>query len=73
MKQLGIHSKPIGLFNVDGYFDPLLKFLSDAVEKGFLGKHVFDMLAVSDSAGGLLDKLNYMAADSKSGGNYGVT
>ncbi len=72
-KQLGIHSKPIGLFNVDGYFDPLLKFLSDAVEKGFLGKHVFDMLAVSDSAGGLLDKLNYMAADSKSGGNYGVT
>lgn len=72
-KQLGIHSKPIGLFNVDGYFDPLLKFLSDAVEKGFLGKQVLDMLAVSDSAGGLLDKLNDMAVESKSGGNYDVT
>ncbi|MBX7041329.1 MAG: TIGR00730 family Rossman fold protein [Ignavibacteria bacterium] len=72
-KQLGIHSKPIGLLNVDGYFDHLLKFLSDAVEKGFLGDHVFDMLAVSDSAGELLDKLSEMATHSESGGDYEVT
>lgn len=29
--QLGIHRKPVGLLNVDGYFDPLLAFLDKAV------------------------------------------
>jgi len=34
--QLGLHQKPIGLLNVEGYFDPLLAFLDHAVEEGFL-------------------------------------
>jgi uncharacterized protein (TIGR00730 family) len=34
--QLGIHAKPCGILNVDGYFDPLLAFLDRAVQEGFL-------------------------------------
>jgi uncharacterized protein (TIGR00730 family) len=34
--QLGIQSKPCGLLNVEGYFDPLLEFLDLAVREGFL-------------------------------------
>lgn len=34
--QLGMHTKPCGLLNVAGYFDPLLKFLDRAVEEKFV-------------------------------------
>ena len=34
--QLGIHSKPVGLLNVDGYYDSLLSFVDKAVEEGFV-------------------------------------
>jgi uncharacterized protein (TIGR00730 family) len=34
--QLGMHSKPCGLLNVAGYFDPLLEFLDGAVEEKFV-------------------------------------
>lgn len=34
--QLGIHDKPIGLLNVDGYYDPLLAWLDRAVRDGLL-------------------------------------
>ncbi|WP_242242775.1 TIGR00730 family Rossman fold protein [Bacillus cereus group sp. BfR-BA-01309] len=33
--QIGIHKKPVGLINVDGFFDPLLKMLQHTVDKGF--------------------------------------
>lgn len=34
--QLGIHTKPCGLLNVAGYFDPLLEFLDRAVAEKFV-------------------------------------
>jgi uncharacterized protein (TIGR00730 family) len=34
--QLGLHRKPCGLLDVDGYFDPLLGLFDDAVSTGFL-------------------------------------
>ena len=34
--QLHIHHKPIGLLNVDGFYDKLLSFLDQAVEQKFL-------------------------------------
>ncbi|MGQ9897829.1 MAG: LOG family protein [Acidobacteriota bacterium] len=35
-RQLGYHSKPVGLLNVAGYYDRLLDFLDLAVQEGFL-------------------------------------
>ena len=34
--QLGFHQKPIGLLNVDGFYDGLLAFLNHTVAQGFL-------------------------------------
>jgi uncharacterized protein (TIGR00730 family) len=34
--QLGLHRKPCGLLNVDGYYDPLLALFDHAVTEGFL-------------------------------------
>src|SRR3974390_1684317 len=34
--QLGIQSKPCGLVNVEGYYDPLLELFDHAVREGFL-------------------------------------
>ena len=34
--QLGIHAKPVGVLDLDGFWQPLLGFLDGAVEAGFL-------------------------------------
>lgn len=34
--QIGEHHKPVGLLNVDGYYDPMLVMLDRAVEENFL-------------------------------------
>lgn len=34
--QLGIHAKPCGILDVEGYFRPLLAFLDTAVGEGFI-------------------------------------
>ncbi|CAI0462671.1 unnamed protein product [Linum tenue] len=34
--QLGIHRKPVGLLNVDGYYNSLLSFIDKAVDEGFI-------------------------------------
>lgn len=39
--QIGIHQKPIGLYNVNGYFEPLLKMLDTAFKKAFRTTHTF--------------------------------
>jgi uncharacterized protein (TIGR00730 family) len=35
-RQLGYHDQPIGLLNVNGYYDHLLRFMDHSVEQGFL-------------------------------------
>ncbi|UFJ42688.1 TIGR00730 family Rossman fold protein [Brevibacillus humidisoli] len=44
--QLGIHRKPIGLFNIAGYYTPLLEMVSHAVKAGFV-REVHKQLFVS--------------------------
>ncbi|KAI3870995.1 hypothetical protein MKW92_037828 [Papaver armeniacum] len=34
--QLGIHDKPVGLLNVDGYYNYLLTFIEKAIDDGFI-------------------------------------
>ncbi len=55
--QLGLHRKPIGLLNVNGFYDRLGAFLDHLVEEGFVKPaHRQIMLADPDPAG-LLDRL----------------
>jgi uncharacterized protein (TIGR00730 family) len=34
--QLGLHTKPCGVLNIEGYYDPLLELFDQAVREGFL-------------------------------------
>ncbi len=61
--QLGLHSRPIGLLNVAGYFDPLLTWLDHAVREGFLQPSHRQLLLEADEPGRLLELLeNYRPA-----------
>ena len=42
--QLGIHDKPCGILNVDGFFDDLLGFLRHAAAQGFIKSRRIDAL-----------------------------
>jgi predicted Rossmann-fold nucleotide-binding protein len=54
---LGFHAKPIGLLNVDGYFDPLLEMVDHAVAEGFVAADHARLLYVDEDPGGLLARL----------------
>jgi uncharacterized protein (TIGR00730 family) len=43
---LGLHAKPIGILNVSGYFDPLLKLLDHSVELGFVRAGNLELIRV---------------------------
>lgn len=53
---LGLHQKPCGLLNIDGYFDPLLSFLDHAVEEAFVRPQHRNLVLVDTTAVGLLDQ-----------------
>jgi uncharacterized protein (TIGR00730 family) len=55
--QLGIHQKPIGLLNVDGYFDPLLALIDRAIGEGFIRPLYRDLIVTSSEIDDLLMKL----------------
>ncbi|MFT5821210.1 MAG: hypothetical protein ACI8ZM_002459 [Crocinitomix sp.] len=62
--QLGLHQKPIGVLNIDGFYDDLLEMIQKMVNKGFLKKINQDMLLKSDSIVDLLAQMrNYKAPD----------
>lgn len=52
--QLGLHHKPVGLLDVQGYFAPLLAFLDGAVAARFLAPAHRAMLLVADDPAALL-------------------
>jgi uncharacterized protein (TIGR00730 family) len=56
-RQLEIHTKPIGLLDVDGYWRDLLRFLDHAVSEGFVRQAHRDALLVDDDPARLLDRL----------------
>jgi uncharacterized protein (TIGR00730 family) len=55
--QLGLHSKPVGLLDVDGYWRPLVAFARHATEEGFVREVDLGSIAVAGDAEALLDRL----------------
>jgi uncharacterized protein (TIGR00730 family) len=55
--QLGLHGKPCGLLDVEGYFDHLLAFLEHCVGEGFVRREHAALVSVASSPAALLDKL----------------
>lgn len=55
--QLGLHRKPVGVLNVQGYFDPLLALIAHAIDEGFVSRDAGRLITVADAAERLLDQL----------------
>jgi len=64
LRQLGVHKKPIAIFNTNGYYDPLMSMLNATIEKSFMPNTNLDLLFVSDDAQKILSHFeNYNPAD----------
>lgn len=57
LQQLYIEKKPVGLLNINGFFNPLLQQLDLMIKEGFLQQKNRDMLFVDSSVEGLMQQL----------------
>ena len=55
--QLGFHRKNIGLLNVGGYYDPLVRLVDHAIQEGFIKADHRDLIVVEERADVLLRRL----------------
>ncbi|CAL5328834.1 unnamed protein product [Camellia sinensis] len=55
--QLGIHDKPVGLLNVDGYYNFFLTFIDKAVDDGFIKPYQRHIFVSAPNAKELVQKL----------------
>ena len=60
--QLGLHKKPVGLLNTNGFYDHLKLLLQHMVQQGFLKKINYDMLLISSDIDDLLDRMSKYVA-----------
>ena len=56
-RQLGYHDKPVGLLNVDGYYDGLLGFMQTGVDQQFMGPWQMELIRVGSDWQQLLPEL----------------
>ncbi|MFB9066990.1 TIGR00730 family Rossman fold protein [Pseudofulvimonas gallinarii] len=56
--QLGLHGKPCGLLNVDGYYTSLVQWIDHAVGEGFVRPRHRDLVMLDDDIDRLLDRLS---------------
>jgi len=54
--QLGLHNKPCGLLNVDGYYDSLIEFLDYAVAEDFVKEKDRALLIIENQVAKLVDR-----------------
>lgn len=57
LNQLHYIQKPLALYNIAGYYDKLLDFLSHATQSGFLYGNLSESLIVSDDPVNILDQM----------------
>jgi len=56
--QLGLHKKPIGILNVDGFYDHLISFIQNMVDTGLLKQENQKMILHSDNIYDLLEQMD---------------
>ncbi|VFQ89808.1 unnamed protein product [Cuscuta campestris] len=66
----GLHNRPIGLLNIDGYFNNLIKFINDATRQNFMSLSQRKLFISSFFVDELLDKLEFAKAFPGPGASY---
>jgi uncharacterized protein (TIGR00730 family) len=69
-QQLGYHDKPVGLLNVDGYYDDLLSFMRVTYTRGFVSEAQAAALMVDNDATRLLARLREAATRATAPDDY---
>ena len=69
-RQLGYHDKPLGLLNVDGYYDALLAFMTQVMQRGFVAEAQRELLQVDIDASRLIERLAQLAVRATGPDNY---
>jgi len=60
LSQLNVHSGPVGLLNINGFFNPIFDMFDTMTKEGFLGDYSRDILLVDDKIDDLFTKMkNY--------------
>lgn len=64
LRQLAVHKKPIVIFNTNGYYNPLIDMLNNAIQKSFMPSTNMDLLFISDNPQEIIEHIeNYNPAD----------
>jgi len=63
--QLGLHAKPVGLLDVEGYWRPLIELARHATEEGFVRESDLAAIAVATEPEALLDRLERMTGEER--------
>ena len=63
--QLQLQAKPVGIVNVEGYFDSLLAFIQHGAGEGFIRREHWDLLIVEHAPALLFERLQLHAATMK--------
>jgi len=61
--QLGLHQKPCGLLDVEGYYDAIAAFLDHAVRERFLREEHRSMLLIEREPAALLERMRAFAPE----------
>lgn len=56
--QIGIHQKPIGLYNVNGYFEPMMKMVKYSIQEGFSNESHLKLIHSSSRPDELIEQMN---------------
>lgn len=56
--QIGIHQKPIAIFNINGFFNPLQSLLSHMIEEGFIDAKYDTLAPLCDTTEALFETIN---------------
>ena len=60
--QLSLHKKPIGILNINGYYDPLIQLIEKMIDEHLLKNEYKGILLISDSIEDLLSQMNLYEA-----------
>ncbi|AWX23509.1 TIGR00730 family Rossman fold protein [Bacillus subtilis subsp. subtilis] len=55
--QIGIHQKPIGLYNVNGYFEPMMKMVKYSIQEGFSNESHLKLIHSSSRPDELIEQM----------------
>ncbi|MDC0703128.1 MULTISPECIES: TIGR00730 family Rossman fold protein [Priestia] len=63
--QIGIHKKPVGLLNVNGYYNPLMQMVQHAVDEGFSTDSAIRLINISDTPEQLISSMDTYTSPSE--------